>query len=134
MLLIINTFFLCLFILLFSFSSWNSYILFIIFLGGILILFLYNISLISSEIFYFSFKKYNIIVFFFFLFIHYFKERILNDISNYISLIENCPVLTLFLTYNCSTVLFLITYLFLTLICIVNLIYFSKDKGSVFLK
>lgn len=133
LLLTVNTFFLCIFIKTTSFSCWNSYILFLIFLGGVLILFLYNISLISSEIFFYIIFKEIIIIFIliiiFFLF-YKFKERLRMDIIIFFNL-KNClPIIFLFL--NINIIIFIIIYLFLTLICVVNLIYLIKDKGSFF--
>nr|YP_009157867.1 NADH dehydrogenase subunit 6 [Haplothrips aculeatus]AKE35846.1 NADH dehydrogenase subunit 6 [Haplothrips aculeatus] len=132
LLLILNTFFLCIFILLSSFSSWNSYILFLMFLGGVLILFLYNISLITSEMFFYILVK-DIIFFFFssFFFIFFsFKESFLFEVTNFFFL-KNCLPM-MFLFYNMNTMLFLMIYLFLSLVCVINLIYLMKDKGSFF--
>jgi len=132
LLLILNTFFLCIFIKMASFSSWNSYILFLIFLGGILILFLYNISVISTEIFFYIIIKeiFVIIILIFFFSFFNFKERFIIEIINF-NLIKNCiPIIFLF--YNINIIIFLIIYLFLRLICVVNLIYIIKDKGSFF--
>nr|AXS65404.1 NADH dehydrogenase subunit 6 [Coleoptera sp. 15 KM-2017] len=134
LMLILNTMFLCLFVSLFSFSSWNSYILFLMFLGGILILFLYNISLISTEIFS-KLKIMNFILLFFvflsFLIIFNFKESFFNDTFIFFFQKELSNLSFFFLEYNLSSILFLITYIFLSLICIINLIYLMKDKGTM---
>nr|YP_010270397.1 NADH dehydrogenase subunit 6 [Psephenothrips eriobotryae]UJY97339.1 NADH dehydrogenase subunit 6 [Psephenothrips eriobotryae] len=133
--LIINTFFLCIFISVYSFSSWNSYILFLMFLGGILILFLYNISLISTEIFSFMLKKKDVMkmVFIYLILSSFFfmKQSFHNDMMNIFYMKNIYSMMTFFLSENKNSITFFIIYLFLTLICVVNLIYLMKDKGAI---
>nr|YP_010026625.1 NADH dehydrogenase subunit 6 [Gynaikothrips ficorum]QOQ85873.1 NADH dehydrogenase subunit 6 [Gynaikothrips ficorum] len=132
--LILSTMFMCIFLCMYSFSSWNCYILFLMFLGGILILFLYNISLISTEIFS-NMKILNFFLFmifvFFLLIIQNIKETYFNDSLNFFNQQEISCFFTFFLKYNFNSILFLIIYIFLSLICVVNLIYLMKDKGSM---
>nr|QTF76072.1 NADH dehydrogenase subunit 6 [Gynaikothrips uzeli] len=130
-LLILSTMFLSIFVSLFSFSSWNSYILFLMFLGGILILFLYNISLISTEIF-LKFEMYNyIIIILLFFFFKSLKETHFNDTLEFFSQKEISSFTFFFFNKTMGYILFMVTYLFLSLICIVNLVYLMKDKGSM---
>nr|YP_010959083.1 NADH dehydrogenase subunit 6 [Pseudophilothrips ichini]WND64426.1 NADH dehydrogenase subunit 6 [Pseudophilothrips ichini] len=134
LMLILNTIFLCVFVSLFSFSSWNSYILFLMFLGGILILFLYNISLISTEIFSMLNIKYFFLFFYFFIMFYIifnFKESFFNDTFIFFCQKDFSGLTFFFLEYNSSSILFLISYIFLSLICIINLIYLMKDKGTM---
>jgi len=58
LILLIQTIFICLLRGLLIKSFWFSYILFLIFIGGILVLFIYVTSLASNEIFSFSIKKF----------------------------------------------------------------------------
>nr|YP_448917.1 NADH dehydrogenase subunit 6 [Sclerophasma paresisense]ABB81901.1 NADH dehydrogenase subunit 6 [Sclerophasma paresisense] len=61
MLLLVQTTLLSLFTSAIMKSSWFSYVLFMVFIGGLLILFIYVISLASNEMFY-SFSKMNILM------------------------------------------------------------------------
>lgn len=56
LILLIQTFFICLIAGNYNESFWFSYVLFLIFLGGILVLFIYVTSLASNEIFTISIK------------------------------------------------------------------------------
>nr|AVN68063.1 NADH dehydrogenase subunit 6 [Polyzosteria viridissima] len=56
LMLLMQTVFMCLMSGLLSQSFWFSYILFLVFLGGMLILFIYVTSLASNEMFYLSMK------------------------------------------------------------------------------
>nr|YP_010471448.1 NADH dehydrogenase subunit 6 [Acaciothrips ebneri]UVG40786.1 NADH dehydrogenase subunit 6 [Acaciothrips ebneri] len=134
LMLILNTMFLCIFVSMFSFSSWNSYILFLMFLGGILILFLYNISIISMEMFNpLNIKSVIYLLMFFLSFMMFFnfKETFFNDSLTFFLKKEFSNMTFFFLEYNLSSILFLICYIFFSLICIINLIYLMKDKGSM---
>lgn len=116
-------------------SFWFSYVLFLIFLGGILVLFIYVTSLASNEIFNFSIKLIIIILIRFILFyiILYFIDK--NLIINYIInneneniliiksyLIENSLILNKLYNFPINFItIILIIYLFLTLIAVVKI-------------
>lgn len=118
-------------------NFWFSYILFLIFLGGILILFIYVISLASNEIFNFSlnitFKNLLVIIIFclILIFIDQFLlnninqnlETLINKNENYM-ILENIQILNKIFNFprNIITIL-LIIYLFLCLIAICKIIY-----------
>nr|YP_010146977.1 NADH dehydrogenase subunit 6 [Conosia irrorata]QQP21499.1 NADH dehydrogenase subunit 6 [Conosia irrorata] len=116
-------------------SFWYSYILFLIFLGGMLVLFIYVTSLASNEMFSFSNKITFIILIILNLFIILFlfmDMTISQPFTNNIDMINNNN-LTIYLNennmnlmklYNFPTnllTLILINYLFLTLIIIVKI-------------
>jgi len=67
-----------------SINFWFSYILFLIFIGGLLILFIYVISLASNEIFNFSLKVFlNILIFLFILiFLSFFIDFYFSNFFN----------------------------------------------------
>jgi len=114
-------------------SFWFSYILFLVFLGGILVLFIYVTSLASNEIFNFSFNLILIIIFilliifFFSLLIDNIEITFLNnfDIFNFSKLILNKEnSISIHKLYNFPTnliTLILINYLFFTLIVVVKI-------------
>nr|QNV11610.1 NADH dehydrogenase subunit 6 [Potamophylax cingulatus] len=52
-----------------SYSFWMSYIMFLTFIGGLLVLFIYISSLTPNKIFFLNYKKILLIFFMFFLFI-----------------------------------------------------------------
>lgn len=133
--LLLQTLIICILIRLNHRNSWYSYILFLVFLGGILVLFIYLVSLASNEIFNFS---YNIIIIFFlfifvFLLIYLFSDLfsyILNLINRFdveeLSFINNLDEVSdsIYKLYNYSTnifTLFIIIYLFFSLIVIVKI-------------
>ena len=116
-------------------TFWLSYILFLVFLGGILILFIYITSLASNELFFFSIKHFFIIIIIIIIicltilfidknFIYFFLENIeiksINNIFIYIN--ENILILRKLYNFpiNLITIL-LINYLFLTLIIAVKI-------------
>nr|YP_002229162.1 NADH dehydrogenase subunit 6 [Polystoechotes punctata]ACH90011.1 NADH dehydrogenase subunit 6 [Polystoechotes punctata] len=117
-----------------SSSYWFAYILFLIMLGGMLVLFIYVTSLASNELFSFSMNNF---LFMIFLFIIMLMILLIND--NFIWLNENYEIinfnssinmtnfeneLTLMKLYNNPTMnitLMMINYLFLTLIIIVKI-------------
>lgn len=119
-----------------SLNFWFSYILFLIFVGGLLILFIYVISLASNEIFNFSLRIFfnKIILFFiiiiFILFLDYILLNFLRKNSEVIK-IENIKFLNLETRellnkiYNFPRriiTIILIIYLFLCLIAICKII------------
>nr|YP_002808493.1 NADH dehydrogenase subunit 6 [Scylla tranquebarica]ACO07200.1 NADH dehydrogenase subunit 6 [Scylla tranquebarica] len=113
-----------------TYTYWFSYILFMIFLGGMLVLFIYVTSLASNESFSFSYSSFFssifLVLFFFPLFI--FFDPLINEIMT------NLPISSL--TFYSSNVfiiswiystnlmnftLFIILYLLLTLIVVVKI-------------
>lgn len=134
--LLIQTFIICLITGNYRKTFWFSYILFLIFLGGILVLFIYVTSLASNEIFTFSIKIFLlsiIALFFLFLLIIIIDNNLifnnfslnneiasLNDFSSFIN--ENSISLNKLYNFptNILTIL-LINYLFLTLIAVVKI-------------
>lgn len=119
-----------------AFNFWFSYILFLIFVGGLLILFIYVISLASNEIFNFSLKIFlnKTILFILFIFFIYFLDLFLINFFNKnleIIKLENLKILTLESReilnkiYNFPRriiTIILIIYLFLCLIAICKII------------
>lgn len=117
-------------------TFWFSYVLFLIFLGGILVLFIYVTSLASNEIFSFSTK----ILIFSFILITFFVSLLLVIDLNLINLsfIQNNEIIiknilenfinensiNLNKLYNTPTnliTILLINYLFLTLVAVVKI-------------
>lgn len=121
-----------------SINFWFSYSLFLIFIGGILILFIYITSLASNEIFKFSFNSIHFIFFLLFLFFRtliFFlmdhKNFLLNLIKNQdsvriitlknLALLNNLMLHKIFnFPVNIISIL-LVNYLFLTLIARVKI-------------
>nr|UZC78773.1 NADH dehydrogenase subunit 6 [Nephrotoma sp.] len=117
-------------------TFWFSYILFLIFIGGMLVLFIYMTSLASNEMFNFSIKNLIIIsstLMFLMMLIFIINDSILmnsfmlnmetNSIMNEMNFIKE-DTLNLNKLYNFPTnmlTIMLINYLFLTLIIIVKI-------------
>lgn len=133
--LLLQTLAICAITALINFHVWFSYILFLIFLGGILVLFIYITSLASNEIFQFSFK---IVAFFFItvssgIFLAIILDPLLldfkiasSDIHKYIGNIYNNQMVligNIYSTNTINTTLFIILYLLLTLIVVVKITY-----------
>lgn len=133
--LLVQTFFICILAGILTKTFWFSYVLFLIFLGGILVLFIYVTSLASNEIFNFSTKLFifTMISFVLLILITYFLDK--NILINYLHnhetikltemknmLIENSLILNKLYRFpiNLITIL-LIIYLFLTLIAVVKI-------------
>ena len=138
LILLIQAFLTCLITGLIFETFWFSYILFLVFLGGVLVLFIYITSLASNEIFSLSrflFISFLIILYLSLLFI-LINDNLLfiNIINNEILLIQNLNnlifenSLNIYKLYNYPTnfiTLLLINYLFFTLIIVVKIINFS---------
>nr|UQJ73328.1 NADH dehydrogenase subunit 6 [Potthastia sp. 2XL] len=134
--LLMQTFIICIITGNYSKTFWFSYVLFLIFLGGMLVLFIYVTSLASNEMFSFSMKMF--IMSMILLFLCFITTLILdnNMLSNYFSMnnemlnmmnlksfiIENSISLNKLYNFptNLMTIL-LINYLFLTLIAAVKI-------------
>lgn len=131
---LINTFFICIYRGLIINTFWFSYVLFLIFLGGIIVLFIYITALASNEIFNISLKFttllilffliifYIIVIFFDFITFINFNNIEINNIN--FNLINKENTLTLNKLYNFPSnliTILLINYLFFTLIVIVKI-------------
>nr|YP_010883356.1 NADH dehydrogenase subunit 6 [Rhingia formosana]WIF29682.1 NADH dehydrogenase subunit 6 [Rhingia formosana] len=135
MMLLIQTVMICCISGLMTKSFWFSYILFLIFIGGMLVLFIYVTSLASNEMFSFSMKMSVLMLFnlFILIFIIFFMDKMIlmfNSMNNeMISIIninsyikENSLSLNKLYNYptNLITIL-LINYLLITLIATVKI-------------
>nr|YP_010725955.1 NADH dehydrogenase subunit 6 [Anopheles lindesayi]WDY83650.1 NADH dehydrogenase subunit 6 [Anopheles lindesayi] len=135
LMLLIQTFLTCLLTGIYVKTFWFSYVLFLIFLGGMLILFIYVTSLSSNEMFSMSFKLtllsimffMTMIIMFFILDKSFIEQFISNMEMEKISLMNNLineNILSLNKMYNFPTnmiTLLLINYLFLTLLVTVKI-------------
>nr|UFQ23942.1 NADH dehydrogenase subunit 6 [Anopheles albitarsis] len=135
LMLLIQTFLTCLVTSIYVKTFWFSYVLFLIFLGGMLILFIYVTSLSSNEMFSMSFSltMISLIIFSIFSILFFFIDKSLIEqfitnmemekLSNMNNLI-NENILSLNKMYNFPTnliTLLLINYLFLTLLVTVKI-------------
>nr|YP_007625585.1 NADH dehydrogenase subunit 6 [Anopheles deaneorum]ADO78975.1 NADH dehydrogenase subunit 6 [Anopheles deaneorum] len=135
LMLLIQTFLTCLITSIYVKTFWFSYVLFLIFLGGMLILFIYVTSLSSNEMFSMSFSltMISLIIFSIFSILFFFIDKSLIEqfitnmemekLSNMNNLI-NENILSLNKMYNFPTnliTLLLINYLFLTLMVTVKI-------------
>nr|YP_337872.1 NADH dehydrogenase subunit 6 [Squilla empusa]ABA18084.1 NADH dehydrogenase subunit 6 [Squilla empusa] len=134
MMLLLQTLVICAITALMNFYVWFSYILFLIFLGGMLVLFIYITSLASNEMFQFSFKM----IFFFTTMMGLsimllFMDPLLLDFkmasADMSSLMGNSYnsqmvlISNIYSTNTMMTTLFMILYLLLTLIVVVKITY-----------
>nr|AWB99275.1 NADH dehydrogenase subunit 6 [Anopheles aff. konderi C PGF-2018] len=135
LMLLIQTFLTCLITSIYVKTFWFSYVLFLIFLGGMLILFIYVTSLSSNEMFSMSFSltMISLIIFSIFIILFFIMDKSLIEqfitnmemekLSNMNNLI-NENILSLNKMYNFPTnliTLLLINYLFLTLLVTVKI-------------
>uniref|UniRef100_A0AAU7BA49 NADH-ubiquinone oxidoreductase chain 6 n=1 Tax=Pallidoplectron sp. TaxID=3143696 RepID=A0AAU7BA49_9ORTH len=130
---ILQTLMICLLTGFISQSFWFSYILFLVFLGGMLVLFIYITSLASNEMFYIQIKHFIFITIFPMILLFFFIDpymflptSINNDMSMLMENMTNYSELDFSLNklFNESTniiTLMLVLYLFLTLIMVVNI-------------
>nr|YP_010329808.1 NADH dehydrogenase subunit 6 [Lamoria adaptella]UNP54557.1 NADH dehydrogenase subunit 6 [Lamoria adaptella] len=118
-------------------TYWFSYILFLTFMGGLLVLFIYVSSIASNEMFKISFnmKIYLYILFIFFLMVNYFYFFNMNwlnlsinpeELNNYFNLMffNNENKINLSKLYNNQTymmMMMMVIYLFITLIAVVKI-------------
>uniref|UniRef100_A0AAU7YTQ0 NADH-ubiquinone oxidoreductase chain 6 n=2 Tax=Cheilosia TaxID=173981 RepID=A0AAU7YTQ0_9MUSC len=135
MMLLIQTIMICCISGLMTKSFWFSYILFLIFIGGMLVLFIYVTSLASNEMFSFSMKMSMIMVInlIIMIFIIFFMDKMIlmfNSMNNEMSSIININSyitensLNLNKLYNYPTnmiTIMLINYLLITLIATVKI-------------
>nr|UBA16582.1 NADH dehydrogenase subunit 6 [Pseudergolis wedah] len=137
LLIMIQTFLMCILSGMFINTYWFSYILFLIFLGGLLVLFIYVSSIASNELFKNSFihNIYFMMVIFFLLMISikmknnltwmnfYFNDEMLNFFNMFLFFNSEYNI-NLTKLYNEQTyflMMMLITYLFITLIAVVKI-------------
>nr|YP_220585.1 NADH dehydrogenase subunit 6 [Harpiosquilla harpax]AAT85815.1 NADH dehydrogenase subunit 6 [Harpiosquilla harpax] len=134
MMLLLQTLIICAITALMNFYVWFSYILFLIFLGGMLVLFIYVTSLASNEMFQFSFKM---IAFFtvtmgLSILLLITDPLLLNfkmassDMSCLMGNTYNSQMVLISNVYSTNTMmttLFMILYLLLTLIVVVKITY-----------
>nr|UJG45524.1 NADH dehydrogenase subunit 6 [Diplonevra concinna] len=125
--LLLQTLLICMLIGMMSETYWFSYILFLVFLGGMLILFIYITSIASNETFSMSLKIIisSLIMFWIIMFLLYFYSNINNNFifNNLMNFnIENSTNLIKLFNYptNFITIL-LMNYLLITLIAVVKI-------------
>nr|QII41707.1 NADH dehydrogenase subunit 6 [Anopheles sinensis]QII41784.1 NADH dehydrogenase subunit 6 [Anopheles sinensis]QII41798.1 NADH dehydrogenase subunit 6 [Anopheles sinensis]QII41822.1 NADH dehydrogenase subunit 6 [Anopheles sinensis]QII41849.1 NADH dehydrogenase subunit 6 [Anopheles sinensis] len=135
LMLLIQTFLTCLLTGIYVKTFWFSYVLFLIFLGGMLILFIYVTSLSSNEMFSMSFSLtiISFMIFMFMMTVFFIMDKslteqfIMNMEMEKISMMNNLineNILSLNKMYNFPTnliTLLLINYLFLTLLVTVKI-------------
>ena len=135
MILLVQTLFIAILTGFLTKSFWFSYILFLIFLGGILVLFIYVTSLASNEIFSISIKLIiwrlsTIIIIIFIIWINdnvilylkFLNEEITELINQNSYIIENSLRLNKLYNYPTNIItIILINYLLITLIAIVKI-------------
>nr|AVN67882.1 NADH dehydrogenase subunit 6 [Therea regularis] len=132
LMLLMQTTILCLISGFMSQTFWFPYILFLIFLGGMLVLFIYTTSLASNEMFNLSTKMIliNMLMMMPLMFILNLDMPQNNlDIINFTQLTENINTLPLVKLYNNPNgfiTIMLASYLFLTLIAVVKITNISK--------
>nr|AVN68093.1 NADH dehydrogenase subunit 6 [Blattella lituricollis] len=109
-------------------SFWFSYVLFLIFLGGMLILFIYVTSLASNEMFFLSTKVIIFSILMMFMLIVLFSMNKLSNTQNQeminFLMLKNPLINSLTKLYNQPTgiiTILLASYLFLTLIAVVKI-------------
>nr|QHR79516.1 NADH dehydrogenase subunit 6 [Gynanisa maja] len=136
LMILIQTLLMCLLTGMFIKTYWFSYILFLTFLGGLLVLFIYVSSIASNELFSFNLKiKFFFLIcllfswmFFFFNNLKWINLNInnseMNNFQNIMNLIFNDNKINLNKLYNKQTFMMtflLIIYLFITLIIMVKI-------------
>nr|AVN67796.1 NADH dehydrogenase subunit 6 [Periplaneta lateralis]UEV86532.1 NADH dehydrogenase subunit 6 [Periplaneta lateralis] len=134
LMLLIQTIIVCMMSGLLSQSFWFPYILFLIFLGGMLVLFIYVTSLASNEMFYLSTKMMTIVIIIIpMLLLINNIELMTNNMEIMIHkdmyITQNEIMNSLMKLYNQPTsmiVIMLASYLFLTLIVVVKITNISK--------
>nr|YP_010261317.1 NADH dehydrogenase subunit 6 [Gomphus vulgatissimus]UIB40224.1 NADH dehydrogenase subunit 6 [Gomphus vulgatissimus] len=130
-LLLIQTLMTCLLTGALSYTTWFSYILFLVFLGGMLVLFIYMTSIASNEVFQKS--NYVMMIFISTIIVLILGSAMLIDpmmtsftnspetlnMNNVSENSENLMLMTLYNMPNATITIFMVLYLFLTLIVIV---------------
>nr|YP_010026613.1 NADH dehydrogenase subunit 6 [Phyllocnistis citrella]QOQ85861.1 NADH dehydrogenase subunit 6 [Phyllocnistis citrella] len=147
LIILVQTFFICILSGLLSGTYWFSYILFLTFLGGLLVLFIYVSSIASNEIFFKMNKLFNlflmILMFNLFMFylldnmnwLNFFCNYEMNELFNKFLFFNNENKINISKLYNNQTFLImflLINYLFITLIAVVKItnIFFGPLRSN----
>nr|YP_011017979.1 NADH dehydrogenase subunit 6 [Acromantis japonica]WQG15336.1 NADH dehydrogenase subunit 6 [Acromantis japonica] len=120
-----------------SMTFWFSYILLLIYLGGMLVLFMYVTSLASNEMFFYSNKIFLTISFLpiILLIIYYFNINFPMNLceslenSSILNFMSNNFLLKMYNQPNNMMTILIAAYLFLTLIAVVKII--NIDKGPL---
>nr|YP_010372455.1 NADH dehydrogenase subunit 6 [Parantica melaneus]UPA56409.1 NADH dehydrogenase subunit 6 [Parantica melaneus] len=146
LLILIQTLLLCIISGMIINTYWFSYILFLIFLGGLLVLFIYVSSIASNEMF--KFINFNIFIFIFIILfssimynlnlkwlIFFFNDEMMNFFSNFM-FFNNENKINLSKLYNNNTfylMLMMIIYLYITLIAVVKItnIFFGPLRSNL---
>nr|YP_010852974.1 NADH dehydrogenase subunit 6 [Pseudocoladenia festa]WGM81153.1 NADH dehydrogenase subunit 6 [Pseudocoladenia festa] len=134
---LLQTFLICLISGMIYNTYWFSYILFLTFLGGLLVLFIYVASIASNELFHIPFKMklFYIISFVFILmsstlmmnnlnWMNFYNMQEMNNLINSMLFFNNENCINLTKLYNNQTfflMLLMITYLLITLIAVVKI-------------
>uniref|UniRef100_A0AAU7BAG8 NADH-ubiquinone oxidoreductase chain 6 n=1 Tax=Maotoweta virescens TaxID=3073469 RepID=A0AAU7BAG8_9ORTH len=130
---ILQTLLICLLTGFITQSFWFSYILFLVFLGGMLVLFIYITSLASNELFYIQIKHFIALICLSLIFLFFFIDPFLllpSSLNNDMSMLNENNIIysemnfSLNKLFNESTniiTLMLVLYLFLTLIMVVKI-------------
>nr|YP_009355899.1 NADH dehydrogenase subunit 6 [Papilio dardanus]APC61736.1 NADH dehydrogenase subunit 6 [Papilio dardanus] len=137
LMILIQTFFICLISGMLINSYWFSYILFLVFLGGLLVLFIYVSSVASNELFNMNFFLKNLMFFFFLIctffslywmynlnWLNFFFNYEMKSIMDNFLFFNNENKINLAKLYNTQThlmMMMLIIYLFITLVAIVKI-------------
>nr|YP_010175647.1 NADH dehydrogenase subunit 6 [Corythoxestis sunosei]QSL98907.1 NADH dehydrogenase subunit 6 [Corythoxestis sunosei] len=147
LMILIQTFLICILSGMMMKTYWFSYILFLTFLGGLLVLFIYVSSIASNELFYKSFfmnyLNMSLIIILFFTLIFFYNLKWMNltinlDMMNFFNeniIINNENKINLNKLYNSQTFLIMmmmIIYLFITLIAVVKItnIFFGPLRSN----
>nr|YP_009927028.1 NADH dehydrogenase subunit 6 [Kallimoides rumia]QNL34329.1 NADH dehydrogenase subunit 6 [Kallimoides rumia]USF18077.1 NADH dehydrogenase subunit 6 [Kallimoides rumia] len=146
LMILIQTLLLCILASMMINTYWFSYILFLIFLGGLLVLFIYVSSIASNELFKISFFNKNFFIYFMFLFIISFMNKnnlfwmnfsFNDEMNNFFNLLFfnnefNFNLSKLYNEQNYLLTLIMIIYLFITLIVIVKItnIFFGPLRSN----
>nr|QNP10042.1 NADH dehydrogenase subunit 6 [Ochthebius delgadoi] len=115
-----------------NFNYWFSYILFLIMIGGMLVLFIYMTSIASNEKFKFNMKLMMLMMFFIILLLLMIlmmnkNFMMMNNFSNYIYSNQNYLMMSKFYNWPSNIIMFMmIIYLFITLIAIVKITDFKS--------
>nr|YP_009739574.1 NADH dehydrogenase subunit 6 [Orthaga olivacea]QIC20470.1 NADH dehydrogenase subunit 6 [Orthaga olivacea] len=133
LMILIQTLFICLLTGMLIKTYWFSYILFLTFLGGLLVLFIYVTKIASNEMFKFNmnFKFIMSFILFFSLILYFsynnfiiFNNLEMNNFYNMFMFFNNENMINLSKLYNNQTfllILMLIIYLFITLIAVIKI-------------
>nr|AZL93383.1 NADH dehydrogenase subunit 6 [Pimpla luctuosa] len=115
-------------------NSWSSYIIFLIMIGGLMIIFMYIMSLANNELFSFNFKymilnsiKFLPLMIFFLMMMKLYFYWNNNFIwYNYLNLNFNLNFYEIYHSNYSKMIFFIMNYLFYSMICIMNICYKMK--------